>query len=341
MNSRNYKSLTKNAYSSGRYKLVALRDEDKYAIMQWRNEQIDILRQKSILTKEQQENYFANVVSKLFEQEFPTQILFSFFEDDKLIGYGGLVHIDWESRLAEISFLTETSRNKSKEQFVSDWTNYLHLLKGIAKDELKFQKIFTYAYDIRPQLYEALFLSGFTEEARLTDHIIINGQKRDVLIHSCFLEKLVWRFANTSDVELYFDWANDDLVRSNSFVQQKITHEDHVAWFNRKLNSSSCKFYLFIKNGEPAGQVRIDLAGNEVVIGVSVDKAYRGMGLSSKMIEQASDHYLQNNTNNEIIAYIKEENKASYKSFRQAGFVDLEITDVNGMRSYKLIKKTP
>lgn len=307
--------------------------------MQWRNEQIDILRQKQPLTKEQQETYFANVVSKLFEQQEPSQLLFSFFEDDKLIGYGGLVHIDWESRMAEISFLTETSRNNDVIQVISDWRNYLQLLKEMAIKELKFQKIFTYAYDIRPHLYDALFLSGFIEEARLRDHIIINGQKKDVLIHSCFLEGLVWRFANNNDVALYYDWANDELVRKNSYVQQTITFEEHVAWFTKKLNAGICKFYLFLMNGEPAGQVRIDRSGNETVIGVSVSEAHRGKGLACEMIRSASDHYLKTFREDTIFAYIKEENKASFKSFVQAGFQETEITEVHGIKSYKLFKK--
>ena len=129
---RNYKCLTKNTFKSGVYSLIPLRDEDKYAIMQWRNEQIDILRQKQLLTKEQQEKYFASVINELFNQEKPQQLLFSFLKDDVLIGYGGLVHIDWESKNGEISFLTETKRNLDKSQFTDDFGVYLDILKDIA-----------------------------------------------------------------------------------------------------------------------------------------------------------------------------------------------------------------
>ena len=64
---RNYKCLTKNTFKSGAYSLIPLRDEDKYAIMQWRNQQLDILRQKQLLTEEQQEKYFASVVNDVPE----------------------------------------------------------------------------------------------------------------------------------------------------------------------------------------------------------------------------------------------------------------------------------
>ena len=183
---RRYKTLSQQEFIDGNYKLIPVRDVDKYAIMQWRNEQIDILRQKEPLTKEKQELYFRNVVDKLFEEEKPNQLLFSFLENDLLIGYGGLVHIDWESRNGEISFVTKTERNYNKQQFINDWKEYLKILKIVAGINLNFKKIYTYAYDIRPHLFYALNESGFIEEARLKNHILIKDKFYDVLIHSRF-----------------------------------------------------------------------------------------------------------------------------------------------------------
>jgi hypothetical protein len=72
-----YKSLKKQIFISEQYSLVPLRMEDRYRIMKWRNEQIYHLRQSKPLTEKDQENYFESVVSSLFEQEKPNQILFS------------------------------------------------------------------------------------------------------------------------------------------------------------------------------------------------------------------------------------------------------------------------
>jgi len=135
---RTYKCLNNNHFAKGKYALVTIRDEDRYAILNWRNTQIDILRQQAPLTKDQQDHYFKTTVASLFEEEKPKQILFSFLLNDKLIGYGGLVHIDWENKTAEISFLTETERNHDQETFISDWVNYLSILKTIAKKGIAF-----------------------------------------------------------------------------------------------------------------------------------------------------------------------------------------------------------
>ena len=45
-------------------------------------------------------------------------------------------------------------------------------------------KIFVYAYDLRPHLYSVLEISGYTQEARLLDHVIIDDKFKDVVIYS-------------------------------------------------------------------------------------------------------------------------------------------------------------
>ena len=102
-----YKALNRQVYSSGNYSIVPVRTEDKYTIMKWRNEQIYHLRQNRSLTESDQDTYFENVVAKLFYQENPNQILFSYLENDKCIGYGGLVHINWIDKqlLKNLSFI--------------------------------------------------------------------------------------------------------------------------------------------------------------------------------------------------------------------------------------------
>ncbi len=177
-----YKILNKQEYSLGIYSLVPIRIDDRFEIMKWRNEQIYHLRQSEPLTEETQNNYFKNVVSKLFEQDKPSQLLFSYLENEKCIGYGGLVHINWIDKNAEISFIMEISREKT--EFQNHWGIYLELLEQIAFGELGFHKIYTYAFDLRPHLYEAIEAKGFRREAVLKEHCLFNGEYKDVIIHS-------------------------------------------------------------------------------------------------------------------------------------------------------------
>lgn len=73
-----YKVLNNQIYSSGNYSIVPIRMEDRFNIMKWRNEQIYHLRQDKPLTPENQDFYFQNVINKLFDEDQPKQILFSF-----------------------------------------------------------------------------------------------------------------------------------------------------------------------------------------------------------------------------------------------------------------------
>jgi RimJ/RimL family protein N-acetyltransferase len=177
-----YKCLSAQHFDLNEFSLVPIRNEDQLLIMKWRNEQIYHLRQAKLLTEADQKNYFENIVAKLFEQEKPNQILFSFLKNSKCIGYGGLVHINWIDRNAEISFIMDTSLEKNF--FDIHWNNYLSLIEKVAFDELKFHKIFTYAFDLRPHLYTMLLKSGFIEEARLKEHCCFEGKFIDVLIHA-------------------------------------------------------------------------------------------------------------------------------------------------------------
>jgi RimJ/RimL family protein N-acetyltransferase len=173
--------LTKQTYTLKDFQIVPIRDQDKYNIMQWRNEQIYHLRQSKPLDKASQDNYYENVITKLFEKENPDQILFSYLENGKCIGYGGLVHINWIDKNAELSFIMKTSE---EIQFDLHWSNFLALIEQVAFEEVKFHKIFTYAFDLRPHLYNVLEENGFQKEATLIEHCYYLENFINVAIHS-------------------------------------------------------------------------------------------------------------------------------------------------------------
>ena len=177
-----YKVLQKQVFEDKNFSIVPIRFEDRMDILKWRNEQIFHLRQNKPLTTKNQDNYFATVVAELFEQDKPNQILFSYLENGVCIGYGGLVHINWIDKNAEISFVMNTKLEKDSFKFY--WKNYISLIEKVAFEELSFHKIFTFAFDLRPHLYEVLLDCKFKEEARLSEHCFFDNKYIDVVIHS-------------------------------------------------------------------------------------------------------------------------------------------------------------
>lgn len=165
------------------YRIVALREEDIFKIKEWRNAQISILRQKKKLSDFEQQEYFNSVVLPSFKMQEPPLTLFSFLFKDECIGYGGLVHIDWFHKRAEISFLLNTIFNEELEQYKMHFSSFLKIMKLVAFKGLGLHRIFTEVYDIRPYVIEVLEQSGFQYEGRLKEHIHLNGKYIDSICH--------------------------------------------------------------------------------------------------------------------------------------------------------------
>jgi len=70
-----------------------------------------------------------------------------------------------------------------KQKFEFYWTKYLKLIEELAFKELSLHKIVTYAFDLRPHLYEVLEVNGFTQESTLKEHCFFNGKYIDVVTH--------------------------------------------------------------------------------------------------------------------------------------------------------------
>lgn len=336
---RVYQCLHTNVFRNDLFHIEPLRDEDKYDILNIRNEQLYHLRQSEPLTVAKQENYFATVVSGLFEIGKPNQLLFSFFHKNEFVGYGGLVHINWIDKNAEISFVMKTGLEK--DFFAEFWSNYLQLIEKVAFEELKFHKIFTYAFDLRPHLYEVLLSCGFNEDARLKEHCCFDGKYLDVVIHSKINNAISFRKAVEEDMALYFNWTNDPAVRSNSYNSDSISYENHINWFQSKVKDDNCLMLVFQNHDhQDIGQVRIQKSKeNTAIIGVSTDENHRGKGYASKMIALATEYFLSKNPDICISAYIKLENPASAKAFEKAGFVLKETLQYENTDSFHYIKK--
>ena len=146
---------------------------------------------------------------------------------------------------------------------------------------------------------------------------------------------LSFEYANIDHQQLLFDWANDEETRMNSFSSAFIKWNDHVEWMHRKLADPFCKIYIFKFENKLCGMVRIEKNKDEIIIGISISKNFRGRGFASLMIEMASTDYLKLTEIKRIIAYIKGENAISKKSFEKAGYIEFDEVMINNELSKK------
>ena len=169
----------------GDYSLSSVRMEDSEFIRKWRNDQITALRQKKPLSEKEQAKYFNEIVIPQFSQEQPDQILLRFTLENELIGYGGLVHLNWEDKRAEVSFLLETERAKDLSLYERECKVFMNLLKICAFTVLGLNKISTEAYSHREFHVNALEAAGFAREGVLRKHVQIDGTWIDSVLASC------------------------------------------------------------------------------------------------------------------------------------------------------------
>ena len=245
-----YRCLKRQEYTLGDYSLVPLRYEDRFSIMRWRNEQIYHLRQARPLTEEDQQNYFDNVVAKLFNQQTPDQILFSYLQEGVCVGYGGLVHINWIDNNAEISFIMDT--HLEKDHFAEHWSNSLTLLKEVAFDDLCLHKIYTYAFDLRPHLYAVLEANGFCREATLWEHCLFEGEYKDVVIHSALNKtyQIINYVDCTHEQQLeILNLRNLDDVRRWMVTPEIISEENHFRFVDSLKGDPNRLYFAVFKNG--------------------------------------------------------------------------------------------
>lgn len=143
------------------------------------------------------------------------------------------------------------------------------------------------------------------------------------------------------DMEIYFSWANDPVVREQSYNSSVIDLESHKQWFESALNNQAC-FMLVFQNemGEDIGQVRIQKQKDkEALIGISIDSKHRGKGYAKEVLILATDLFLKSNTGFLINAYIKEANLSSKLAFENAGFHFIDTIEYENCKSYHFIKK--
>lgn len=177
----NYKSLVQNIYDLPNSKFEPIRYSDRFKIMEWRNAQLFHLRQMRVLTEQDQEQYFQNVVSPLFDMEKPKQLLFSYDRQGLFAGYGGFVHIDYDLGAAELSFLVDPQA--SVEQQSEHWREFFTFVDQFAKNNEFLKVVSGYCYDVRPWLYPLYESAGFTLAETKHNDVEIEGQWFDSLIY--------------------------------------------------------------------------------------------------------------------------------------------------------------
>lgn len=183
-----YSCLRGGSRLEGAYLLRPIHLADAEPIRSWRNDQLDVLRQATPLSTEEQRAYFDDVVRLELLADRPSQVLFTLESEGVRVSYGGLVHIAWEHRRAEVSFLADPARIQ-RGLYEQDMSTFLRMICSVARVDFGFHRLFTETYAIRDAHIATLQDAGFSLEGTLRDHVIIDDEYVDSLIHGRILDE--------------------------------------------------------------------------------------------------------------------------------------------------------
>lgn len=188
---RRYQAWPDLRAESGGLALACVQDADIEPIRQWRNAQMDVLRQDRPISYGDQLAYFAQNIWPEMDTAQPRQILLSFRRGKELLGYGGLVHIAWPHRRAEISVLMRPDLASDRAAYDPLLGAFLLLIRDVGFNQIGLHRLYLETYAIRAAHIAVLEASGFGLEGRLRDHVRIDGAPVASLIHACLADEWI------------------------------------------------------------------------------------------------------------------------------------------------------
>lgn len=154
------------------------------------------------------------------------------------------------------------------------------------------------------------------------------------ILSAYYKKNLQLRKADVGDCYRIFEIANDDEVRKASFNSEKIPLENHRKWFENIIDDEDTIFLVAEYEDDLIGQVRFDLEDDGAIVSISLNKKYRGLNISRFLLLEASRFAGLDN----MVAYIKKENRASISLFERCGFEFEGTENVKGFDALKYVR---
>jgi len=129
------------------------------------------------------------------------------------------------------------------------------------------------------------------------------------------------RRACFQDAELLWQWANDPIVRANSFRPEAISLDEHIEWYKGKLTSSDTRIWILELNRVPVAQIRYDRVHMVIAeISFSVVCDYRGRHLGTRALVLTSGMACRELGVKRLRGIVFSSNEVSVRAFTKAGF---------------------
>lgn len=133
------------------------------------------------------------------------------------------------------------------------------------------------------------------------------------------------REATRDDCDDLYRWRNDPVTREQFFESEVVPYKEHQKWFKKVIDDHNRLFFIRLdERDEKCGVVRFDIKDAlfaEISLNVAPEK--RGRGVGSQLILRSCPLFFSKTKRRLILARTKEQNIASIKAFKKAGFFEL------------------
>ncbi|WP_316863028.1 GNAT family N-acetyltransferase [uncultured Cohaesibacter sp.] len=132
---------------------------------------------------------------------------------------------------------------------------------------------------------------------------------------------LTIRPASLEDMQDIFDWRNDALSRAMFKDSGTVSWDNHVTWFQKKLQSSDSQLFMALENNQKIGIVRFDAnqEQNGFEVSINLNPECRGKKLSCPALDAAIEEFAKIHPDR-LTATVKHSNPPSLKLFAKCGF---------------------
>jgi RimJ/RimL family protein N-acetyltransferase len=116
-------------------------------------------------------------------------------------------------------------------------------------------------------------------------------------------------------------WRNDPDTVGFSVSGRTVTAEEHERWFRRvRDDPSHHRLWIAEDDGQPVGQVRVDVTGDTGTVSIAVESGRRGRGLGTSMLQALLAKLAGDGAPSRLTALVRADNAASLRAFAAAGF---------------------
>jgi RimJ/RimL family protein N-acetyltransferase len=135
------------------------------------------------------------------------------------------------------------------------------------------------------------------------------------------LPQVTLRSAGEEDSAMLMALRNDPDAVAFSGSGRAVDPEEHQRWFARVLaDPAACRLWIAELDGQPAGQVRIDIGEDSGTVSIAVRPEQRGRGIGTAMLQALLTKVAADGAPSRLTAVVRPDNVASRRAFAAVGF---------------------